>query len=145
MKAFQLVAALAVLVVPTLAQANPRAVSGYTTAHDPSVCKVNGTYYTFTTGVGLPTLTSTDRTRWTLAGLVWPSGASWTDPYTGASNANLWAPKCVYANNQFYVSPKSALRCAAEDLTLEPSYTTRRHLLACRRSADQNPKTRNIR
>jgi hypothetical protein len=38
------------------------------------------------TAVGIQIITSTDRTAWTYAGLVWPSGASWTDTYTGTSN-----------------------------------------------------------
>lgn len=38
------------------------------------------------TGVGIEIRTSTDRTAWTYTGLVWPSGASWTDQYTGTSN-----------------------------------------------------------
>jgi len=104
MMMFKLFASLAALVTTVIAQPYPGAVTGYTAVHDPAVCKVNGVYYIYTTGVGLPVLTSTDRTAWTLAGKVWPNGASWTDAYTGASNANLWAPKCVYANNQFYVS-----------------------------------------
>lgn len=55
------------------------------------------------TGVGLEIRTSPDRTAWTLRGLVWPNGASWTDPYTGTTNGALWAPDCTYINGVFYV------------------------------------------
>jgi hypothetical protein len=35
-----------------LAQPNPGALSGYTAAHDPAMCKVNGRYLVYTTAVG---------------------------------------------------------------------------------------------
>ena len=39
------------------------------------------------TGVGLPILTSTDRTAWTNIGVVWPDGApSDTNQFTGTTN-----------------------------------------------------------
>lgn len=51
-------------------------------------CKIICSYicYNTATGVGIEIRTSPDRTAWTLAGLVWPNGASWTDPYTGTTN-----------------------------------------------------------
>ncbi|KAJ3926853.1 MAG: glycosyl hydrolase [Lentinula lateritia] len=65
----------------------PGVVTGNTAVHDPTMCKHDkGTYYVFSTGVGIEIRTSPDRTAWTLAGLVWPNGASWTDPYTGTTN-----------------------------------------------------------
>lgn len=74
------------------------------------------------TAPGIGIRTSTDRSAWTFAGLVWPNGASWTDQYTGTSNGqvtpyieiinntqllihrNLWAPACYYSNGVFLVS-----------------------------------------
>lgn len=41
-------------------------------------------FYSVATAVGIEIRTSTDRTAWTLIGVVWPDGASWTDEYTGA-------------------------------------------------------------
>ncbi len=83
----------------------PGTVTGNTAVHDPTMCKDSaGKYYVFcesflcsmilleterdasATGVGLEIRTSTDRTAWTMTGLVFPNGASWTDPYTGTSN-----------------------------------------------------------
>jgi len=96
----------AALIVPILAYPNPGKVTGaYSGVHDPSkLCKDNsGKYWLFSTGPGLPIRTSTDRTAWVDAGLVWPNGASWTDPYTGTSNGALWAPDCTYINGQFYL------------------------------------------
>ncbi|KAJ4492427.1 glycoside hydrolase family 43 protein [Lentinula lateritia] len=83
----------------------PGVVTGNTAVHDPTMCKDDKeTYYVFSTGVGIEIRTSPDRTAWTLAGLVWPNGASWTDPYTGTTNGALWAPDCIYLDGQFYVS-----------------------------------------
>ncbi|CAA7260619.1 unnamed protein product [Cyclocybe aegerita] len=87
---------------PALAQVGPGVVTGDTRVHDPTICKDNnGKYFLFSTAPGIEIRTSTDRTAWTLAGKVWPSGASWTDTYTGMSNGNLWAPECYYNGNEF--------------------------------------------
>ncbi|KAH7103226.1 glycoside hydrolase family 43 protein [Auriculariales sp. MPI-PUGE-AT-0066] len=100
---FRVVAIIAAAAAGVRAVVGPGVVTGYTSVHDPSMCKVGSTYYLFSTGVGIPILTSTDRTAWKLLGLVWPNGASWTDAYTGASNANLWAPDCYYDGSKLYV------------------------------------------
>ncbi|PVF96553.1 glycoside hydrolase family 43 protein [Serendipita vermifera] len=83
----------------------PGVVSGDITAvHDPSaLCYFNGKYYLFSTGVGIPIRTSTDRTNFKYVGLVWPNGASWTDPYTLTSNGSLWAPDCKVSGSQLYL------------------------------------------
>ena len=38
--------------------------------HDPSMCKVNGTYYLYGTGSGIGIRISTDRVHWTVSPLV---------------------------------------------------------------------------
>ncbi|KAG5721688.1 Arabinan endo-1,5-alpha-L-arabinosidase [Termitomyces sp. T112] len=82
----------------------PGVVTGDTAVHDPTMCKDDtGMYFVFSTGVGIEIRTSPDRTAWTYRGMVWPNGASWTDPYTGTSNGALWAPDCTYLNGQFYL------------------------------------------
>ncbi|KIM79694.1 glycoside hydrolase family 43 protein [Piloderma croceum F 1598] len=87
--------------------ANPAAATGdINGVHDPTICKVNGTYYLYTTGNGIPIRTSTDRKNWVAAGEVFPNGApSETDAYTGSSGtaANLWAPDCTYVDGKFYI------------------------------------------
>ncbi|KAE9387779.1 arabinanase [Gymnopus androsaceus JB14] len=84
---------------------NPGLVTGNVNpVADPTLCRDNaGTYWLFSTAVGIEIRTSTDRTAWTLIGVVWPNGASWTDAYTGTTNGNLWAPDCTYLNGQFYL------------------------------------------
>ncbi|KAF8305786.1 Arabinanase/levansucrase/invertase [Clavulina sp. PMI_390] len=93
---------LAALVGSVSAYPSPNLVTGYyTAATDPSkACRDNsGTYYLFTTGVGIRIRTSTNRVAWTDAGEVWPNGASWTDAYTGTSDGSLWAPDCTYISS----------------------------------------------
>jgi arabinan endo-1,5-alpha-L-arabinosidase len=82
---------------------NPGVVTGSTGVHDPSVVRAaNGTYILPATGNNLPIITSTDRTAWRSAGVVWPNGASWTLPYT-ANSAALWAPDISFHNGQYYL------------------------------------------
>ncbi|KAL5512202.1 hypothetical protein ACEPAG_3487 [Sanghuangporus baumii] len=88
----------------SLAQVGPGFVTGDTSVHDPTMCKdASGTYFIFSTGTGLEIRTSTDRTAWTLEGLVWPDGAPWTDEFTGTSNGALWAPDCTIVDGTFYL------------------------------------------
>ncbi|KAJ6584682.1 glycoside hydrolase family 43 protein [Mycena capillaripes] len=71
---------------------------------DPTMCKSSsGEYFVFSTAPGIEIRTSPDRTAWTLIGVVWPNGASWTDQYTGTSNGNLWAPDCTVIDGTFYL------------------------------------------
>jgi arabinan endo-1,5-alpha-L-arabinosidase len=82
----------------------PGVVTGNITVHDPSmVRRPDGTYLVLSTAPGLAIRTSTDRTKFRYAGLVWPSGAPWTDTYTGTSNGNLWAPDISLHNGKYYL------------------------------------------
>lgn len=110
----------------------PGVVTGDTRAHDPTMCKDNsGTYFVFSTGPGIEIRTSTDRTAWTLRGLVWPNGASWTNTYTGTTNGSLWAPDCYYQNGKFILyyaastfgSQNSAIFMATSTTGLPGSWT----------------------
>lgn len=101
---WNLVFLLSATVQTCSAYVGPGVVTGDTAVHDPTMCKDDsGTYFVFSTGVGIEIRTSTDRTAWTLEGVVWPDGASWTDEYTGVSNGALWAPDCTYIDGQFYL------------------------------------------
>ncbi|KAJ7175408.1 arabinanase [Mycena filopes] len=71
---------------------------------DPTICKSSsGEYFVFSTAPGIQIRTSPDRIAWTLIGVVWPNGASWTDEYTGTTNGNLWAPDCTVIDGTFYL------------------------------------------
>ncbi|KAH8073807.1 arabinanase [Cristinia sonorae] len=97
-----LFAFLAIFAATCHAVVGPGKVTGDTAVHDPTMCKDDsGTYWVFSTGVGLEIRKSTDRIAWTRVGLVWPNGAPWTDQFTGTSNGALWAPDCTIINGEF--------------------------------------------
>ncbi len=88
---------------PPSSYPNPGVVTGSTTAHDPTIVKrPDGTYLMAVTAPGVGLKTSTDRTSWRDAGVVWPNGASWTTTYTNGDR-NLWAPDISYRNGQYYL------------------------------------------
>ncbi|KAF7365439.1 Arabinan endo-1,5-alpha-L-arabinosidase [Mycena venus] len=92
---------------------------------DPTMCKSSsGEYFVFSTAPGIEIRTSPDRTAWTLIGVVWPNGASWTDEYTGTTNGNLWAPDCTlyYAASSFG-SQNSAIFFAKSTTGMPGSWT----------------------
>jgi arabinan endo-1,5-alpha-L-arabinosidase len=82
---------------------DPGRVTGSTGVHDPSLVRsASGTYIVASTGDNLVLKTSTDRIAWRAAGVVWPSGAPWTFPYT-ANSPTLWAPDISFHNGQYYL------------------------------------------
>jgi arabinan endo-1,5-alpha-L-arabinosidase len=81
---------------------NPGTVAGDVIVHDPSMIRTSsGTYYVFSTGTGLPMITSTDRTNYSAAGEALPNGASWATAYTGGSATALWAPDISYHGGKY--------------------------------------------
>ncbi|KAF8208641.1 glycoside hydrolase family 43 protein [Mycena galopus ATCC 62051] len=103
---FQLLSIFSVLALASLSQAvGPGIVTGNVNpVADPTMCKSSsGEYFIFSTAPGIEIRTSPDRTAWTLIGLVWPDGASWTDEYTLTTNGNLWAPDCTVIDGTFYL------------------------------------------
>ncbi|RYO36054.1 hypothetical protein AA0111_g2774 [Alternaria arborescens] len=111
----------------------PGAVSGSTFAHDPTVVKTpNGQYLMAYTAPGIALKTSSDRTVWRDAGLAFTNAnAPWTQPYTGATNENLWAPDLSYHNGKYYLyysastfgSRKSAIFLATSTTGAAGSWT----------------------
>ncbi len=131
---------------PPAAYPNPGRVTGSTGAHDPSVVRAaNGTYFLVATGNNLPIKTSTDRINWTNAGVVWPSGASWTTGYTGGS-ATLWAPDISYHNGLYYLyyaassfgSQNSAIFLATSPTAAAGSWTNRGLVISSSTSVNYN-------
>ncbi|KAH8795933.1 glycoside hydrolase family 43 protein [Flagelloscypha sp. PMI_526] len=140
-------AILASFTSTALAVVGPGVVTGDTSVHDPTMCKDSaGKYWIFSTGVGLEIRTSTDRTAWSKVGLVWPSGASWTDAYTGTSNGALWAPDCQIANSKFrlfysastFGSQKSAIFLATSSTGAAGSWTHVSKVIETSSSNDYN-------
>jgi arabinan endo-1,5-alpha-L-arabinosidase len=111
----------------------PGPVSGSTFAHDPTMIKKpSGGYIMAYTAPGIGLKTSTDRTNWRDAGLVWNNAnAPWTKPYTGKTNENLWAPDLSYHNSKYYLyysastfgSRKSAIFLATSTTGAAGSWT----------------------
>ncbi|MET9242570.1 arabinan endo-1,5-alpha-L-arabinosidase [Nonomuraea sp. NPDC003709] len=94
---------LATPTIPPAAFPNPGRVTGDIGVHDPSVVKrPDGSYLLVHTGDNITIKTSTDRTAWHNAGVVFPGGAPWTTSYTGGS-ASLWAPDISYRNGRYYL------------------------------------------
>jgi arabinan endo-1,5-alpha-L-arabinosidase len=63
--------------------------------HDPSIIEVDGQYFLYATGAGIPVRSSVDLVTWGIAGQVFSTAPSWittTDP--GHPN-DLWAPDDV--------------------------------------------------
>ncbi|KAF9027520.1 glycoside hydrolase family 43 protein [Hymenopellis radicata] len=130
----RVIAFLLLFVALCSAQVGPGTVTGNTAVHDPTMCKdSSGTYFVFSTGVGIEIRTSPDRTAWTYRGLVWPNGASWTDTYTGVSGGSLWAPDCYYDGSTFHLyysastfgSSHSAIFYATSSTGLPGSFTNK--------------------
>jgi arabinan endo-1,5-alpha-L-arabinosidase len=125
----------------------PGAVTGSTFAHDPTIVKVGSQYLLAVTAPGITLKTSTDRTAWRDAGLVWPNGASWVTPYTaGDPKANLWAPDLSYHNGQYYLyyaastfgSRKSAIFLATSKTGASGSWTNQGVVVETTPSNDYN-------
>lgn len=85
------------------AAAGTGAPADYVFVHDPSMAKVAGTYYLFSTGDPAGTIgngniqirTSTDRRHWTYTGTVFEDKPAWITAALG-SIPNLWAPDISY-------------------------------------------------
>src|ERR1044071_4546717 len=121
------------LVAAAAVYPDPGRVTGDTGVHDPSVVKTSGgTYVLAATGNNLVLKTSTDRTAWRNAGVVWPNGAPWTSTYTAGSKT-LWAPDISFHNGQYFLyyaastfgSQRSAIFLATSPTGAAGSWTHR--------------------
>ena len=141
--------AAAPLATPTVAPPSyprPGAVSGTTGTHDPTMVKTPaGGYLVAQTGDNIPLTTSTDRTAFRAAGVVFPNGAPWTTAYTGGSR-NLWAPDISYHNGRYYLyysastfgSNRSAIFLATSPTGASGSWTDRGLVIESRTSDNFN-------
>ncbi|SDM22113.1 arabinan endo-1,5-alpha-L-arabinosidase [Nonomuraea jiangxiensis] len=141
-------AALTVLLVTAAAAAypNPLPVSGSIFVHDPTVVtRPNGGYLLAHTGDNIALKTSANRTSWSNAGVVFPSGAPWTRTYTGGA-ANLWAPDLSYRNGRYYLyysastfgSNTSAIFLATSTTGAQGSWTNQGLVISTNSSSSYN-------
>lgn len=102
---------------------DPGKVAGDVDVHDPAIIKVRGTYYLYSTGRGIPVITSTDRINFTKRGLAFPKGLPWCDPYVG-DDKNIWAPEVRFVHEEFhlyYACSSPGARNSAIFLATSPS------------------------
>lgn len=131
---------------------NPGLVTGNIGVHDPTVVKASdGTYILAHTAPNLALKTSTDRTEWRDAGVVFPNGAPWTTPYTGG-DLNLWAPDISYHNGQYFLyysassfgSQNSAIFLATSPSGASGSWTDQGLVIESSPSVDYNAIDANL-
>ena len=83
------------------------ALRGAIGAHDPSsIVKDGNKYWVFTTGVGIPSMYSTDLLNWTAAPrTVFTAGTKpgWITSKVPGFVDNYWAPECFFMNGKFYL------------------------------------------
>jgi arabinan endo-1,5-alpha-L-arabinosidase len=81
----------------------PRAITGDTGVHDPSMIRAaNGTYYVYGTHNGLAALGSRDLVHFIAAGSAFPDGVSWATQYSGDPR-ELWAPDVSFHNGRYWL------------------------------------------
>jgi arabinan endo-1,5-alpha-L-arabinosidase len=91
---------------PTLPPLEPAvlATTGATQqVHDPFIAKDGGTYYLFSTGIGIGVRTSTDLLAWKGAGSVFASKPSWITTTDPGNPNHLWAPEVRYFGGKFHL------------------------------------------
>ncbi len=86
------------------------ALSGNISAHDPSMIKVGGCYYVFSTGDNTYHKGNIQIRKscnlsggWTLIGTVFNSIPSWITAQLGTTPSNLWAPDINFINGKYYL------------------------------------------
>ena len=107
---------VAFLTVLGLVTASPaQALSGDLRMHDPSVIKVGGCYYGFSTGFEhdpldpsgsitiRKTCGGTAASGWVKVGNVWESTPSWITSRLGSTPPNIWAPDIKYFNGTYHL------------------------------------------
>ncbi len=71
--------------------------------HDPAIISVNGFYYLFNTGEGLPIHMSVDLVNWSLDGQVFAAQPSWITTTDSSDPNDLWAPDISFWNGEYHL------------------------------------------
>jgi arabinan endo-1,5-alpha-L-arabinosidase len=74
-----------------------------TPIHDPSIIRAGVTYYVFSTGTGLPIITSIDLVNWSLGGQVFASKPEWITTTEPGNPNNLWAPDISFFGGKYHL------------------------------------------
>jgi len=75
----------------------------YPRVHDPVMTQENSTYYLFSTGRGIPVLSSNDMEHWTRKKPVFKKAPAWTQKVVTDFNNVEWAPDIAEHNGTFYL------------------------------------------
>lgn len=85
--------------------AQPAMVSTRPFTHDPVMAYENGTYYLFSTGLGIQQLTSTDRQTWTLSRTpVMTVIPQWTRDSVPGFTHHVWAPDVIQWHGRWWLA-----------------------------------------
>ncbi len=91
--------------ISTSAIAQENIVEGEVRVHDPVMIKENGTYYIFSTGMGVNILKSKDMKHWERAGSVFHKDSlpAWHTTDIPEQKGHLWAPDISYHNGKYHL------------------------------------------
>jgi arabinan endo-1,5-alpha-L-arabinosidase len=82
----------------------PTALRGRLSAHDPSrMVQCKDRYYIFSTGLNIPSKSSSDKILWTGEPAVFRSPPAWTTNAVPGFNGVIWAPDVFFYSNQYYL------------------------------------------
>lgn len=71
--------------------------------HDPTCIKEDGTWYLFSTGMGVSILSSRDGRNWKEAGRVFESAPGWALESVPSYRGHTWAPDISFHNGRYYL------------------------------------------
>ncbi len=102
--AWQITAALGLVLPGTGALAQQIPIIGETFAHDPSpIIKDGSNYYYYSTGQGILGRTSTDLSHWSDITSVFAGQPAWTTTDVPGFTGNFWAPTVNFFNGQYHM------------------------------------------
>jgi arabinan endo-1,5-alpha-L-arabinosidase len=71
--------------------------------HDPVIAREGEIYYAFSTGVGVPILSSRDLKNWTRAGRVFEAPPAWAQAAVPGFKDHIWAPDIAFFNGKWHL------------------------------------------
>ncbi len=71
--------------------------------HDPVLAKENGTYYLFSTGMGINVFSSKDMIHWDKEKPVFENGPQWAVDLIPGFRGHIWAPDIIYYKNKYHL------------------------------------------
>lgn len=72
-------------------------------AHDPVMTNEEGTYYLFTTGIGISIMSSKDMNTWKFEKPVFAEPPAWTQEALPGFRGHMWAPDVIFHNGLWHI------------------------------------------